>query len=99
MRVLLIFLLIFSFSCSEDSVTNDPDNNGGNSGGDNNNSGPSGNVFSFEDIDPLGQWDFDESRVQLNKISEPIKKDIKINLYKEIMMTLWMLESLMFILR
>ena len=65
MRVLLIFLLIFSFSCSEDSVTNDSDNNGGNSGGDNNNSGPSGNVFSFEDIDPLGQWVFDESRVQL----------------------------------
>ena len=37
-------------------------------------------MFSFEDIDPLGQWDFDESRVQLNKINEPIKKDIKINI-------------------
>ena len=80
MRFLLIFFLVFTFSCSEDSVTNNPDNNGGNSGGDNNNSGPSGNVFSFEDIDPLGQWDFDESRVQLNKINEPIKKDIKINI-------------------
>ena len=82
MRVLLIFLLIFSFSCSEDSVTNDPDNNGGNTGGNNNNnnSGPSGNVFTFGDIDVLGQWDFDQSRSQINKFSEPRKRDININI-------------------
>ena len=82
MRVLLIFLLIFSFSCSEDSVTNDPDNNGGNTGNNNNNnnSGPSGNVFTFGDIDVLGQWDFDQSRSQINKFSEPRKRDIKINI-------------------
>ena len=82
MRVLLIFLLIFSFSCSEDSVTNDPDNNGGNTGdnNNNNNSGPSGNVFTFGDIDVLGQWDFDQSRSQINKFSEPRKRDININI-------------------
>ena len=82
MRVLLIFLLIFSFSCSENSVTNDPDNNGGNTGGNNNNnnSGPSGNVFTFGDIDVLGQWDFDQSRSQINKFSEPRKRDININI-------------------
>ena len=78
----MIFLLIFSFSCSEDSVTNDPDNNGGNTGGNNNNnnSGPSGNVFTFGDIDVLGQWDFDQSRSQINKFSEPRKRDININI-------------------
>ena len=81
MRVLFIFLLVFSFSCSEDSVTNDPDNNGGNTGdNNNNNSGPSGNVFTFGDIDVLGQWDFDQSRSQINKFSEPRKRDIKINI-------------------
>ena len=76
MRGLFIFLLIFSFSCSEDSVTNDPDNNGGNTG-DNNNSGPSGNVFTFGDIDVLGQWDFDQSRSRINKFSEPRKETLK----------------------
>lgn len=82
MRVLFIFLLIFSFSCSEDSVTNDPDNNGGNTGGNNNNnnSGPSGNVFTFGDIDVLGQWDFDQNRGQINNFSEPRKRDININI-------------------
>ena len=70
MRLLLIFLLIFSFSCSEDSVTNDP----------NNNSGPSGNIFTFGDIDVLGQWDFDQNRGQINNFSEPRKRDININI-------------------
>lgn len=80
MRVLLIFLLIFSFSCSEDSVTNDPDNNGGNTGDNNNNSGPSGNVFTFDDINVLGQWDFDQNRGQIMSFSEPRKRDININI-------------------
>ena len=82
MRYLLIIFLIFSFSCSEDSVTNDPDNNGGNTGDNNNNnpSNPSGNVFTFGDIDVLGQWDFDQNRGQVNNFSEPRKRDININI-------------------
>ena len=82
MRCVLIFFLIFSFSCSEDSVTNDPDNNGGNTGDNNNNnpSGPSGNVFTFGDIDVLGQWDFDQNRGQIMNFSEPRKRDININI-------------------
>ena len=60
MRYVLIFFLIFSFSCSEDSVTNDPDNNGGNTGdnNNNNNSGPSGNVFTFGDEKNTRQYSF-----------------------------------------
>ena len=82
MRFLLIFFLVFTFSCSEDSMTNDFDNNGGNIGdnnNNNNNSGPSGNVFTFGDIDVLGQWDFDQNRGQINNFSEPRKRDINLN--------------------
>lgn len=82
MRYLLIFFLIFSFSCSQDSASNDPNNNDGNSGDNNNNnpSGPSGNVFTFGDLDVLGQWDFDQNRGQINNFSEPRKREININL-------------------
>ena len=81
MRYILIFFLIFSFSCSEDSASNDPDNNGGNSGDNNNNpSGPSGNVFTFGDIDVTGQWDFDQNRGQINNFSEARKREININI-------------------
>ena len=63
-------------------MTNDFDNNGGNIGdnnNNNNNSGPSGNVFTFGDIDVLGQWDFDQNRGQINNFSEPRKRDINLN--------------------
>ena len=81
MRFLLIFLLIFSFSCSKDSLTNDSENNGGNTGSDNNNSpGPSGNVFTFGNIDVSGQWDFDQIKGLINNFSEPRQRDININI-------------------
>ncbi len=72
MRYILIFFLIISFSCSEDSASNDPNNN--------NPSGPSGNVFTFGDIDVTGQWDFDQNRGQINNFSEPRKREININI-------------------
>ena len=63
-------------------MTNDSDNNGGNTGdnNNNNNSGPSGNVFTFGNLDVLGQWDFDQNRGQINNFSGPRKRDININI-------------------
>ena len=70
MKKILIFLIIITFSCSNDSENNNNTTP----------SGPSGNVFSFEDIDPLGQWDFNQNRGQISNSSEPRKRDININI-------------------